>query len=119
MDEYIEKILDVLKKIEDINILFIRSNYNISNQISILKNNITKKFNQTKKIYNITMNISNNISYFFDNIDEKIYYKSLIIENSRKLITTFEISLKYFPQIYFDALKTMYHEWYKYESNYY
>lgn len=117
--DYIEKTLNILKKIEDINTLFIKSDYNISNKISLLKNNISKKFNQTINIFNISMEISNNISYLFKNTDRTLYNKSLIIENSRKLITTFEISLKYFPQIYFEALKTTHHEWYNYESNFF
>ena len=66
------------------------------------------------------MDISDDINDLFNtynNSKNNPLIKSLIVEKTRKLITTFEISLKYFPQIYFEILKKLNHEWYNYESN--
>jgi len=114
--DYINKTRNVLDIISNIYFKFNTSNYNISNNIISLKNNISEKMNETNTIFQKSLDISNNISILFNEIENKLISKTLIIENSRKMITTFEISLKYFPQIYFESLKMLNHEWYNYES---
>lgn len=114
--DYINKTRKVLDIINNIYFKFNTSNYDISNNIYSLKNNISEKMNNTIAIFQKSLNISNNISILFQESEKKLFSKILIIENSRKMITTFEISLKYFPQIYFELLKMLNHEWYNYES---
>lgn len=114
--DYIEKIKIVLSKINDIYYHFTLSDYIISKSLISLKNNISEKMNSTFYIFQKSINISNNISNLFNESKNKIIKQVHIIENSRKMITTFEISLKYFPQIYFESLKLLNHEWYNYES---
>ena len=115
--DYINKSINVLEKIENINYLLISSGYNISNNINNLKNTISEKMNSTNKIFQKSLEISNNISDIFNESINHNYLKSIIVEKTRKLITTFEISLKYFPQIYFEILKFLNHEWYTFESD--
>jgi hypothetical protein len=115
--DYINKSINGLEKIENINYLLISSGYNISNNINNLKNIISEKMNSTNEIFQKSLEISNNISDIFNESINNNYLKSVIVEKTRKLITTFEISLKYFPQICFEILKILNHQWYKYESN--
>ena len=72
--------------------------------------------NNTINIFQKSLNISNYISTIFNENKNKLLSETIIVESSRKMITTFQISLKYFPQIYFESLKTLNHEWYKFES---
>jgi hypothetical protein len=117
LTDYINKSIDSLEKIENINYLLSKTGYNISNNINYLNKIISDKMNSTYDIFKKTLEISNNISEIFDNIDNNEYLRIILIEKTRLLITTFEISLKYFPQTYFEILKNLHHQWYDYESN--
>jgi hypothetical protein len=41
-----------------------------------------------------------------------------LINERRNLLQTFEICLKYIPQIYFETLQLVRHFWYEYEAFY-
>ncbi|MCK4348050.1 MAG: hypothetical protein KAW47_05475, partial [Thermoplasmatales archaeon] len=58
----------------------------------------------------------NEILELFQHPVSPFHKKSCIVEQSRNMLTTFEISLKYLPQMYFESLKLLRHEWYHYES---
>ena len=113
--DYINKSISTLEKIENLNYLSIKSGYNISN-IASLKESISEKLNKTNYVFEKSLKISNDITNFFNETMIDSLHKSIILEKTRKLITTFEISLKYFPQFYFEILKTLNHEWYNFES---
>jgi len=116
LHDYVNKTKDVLDKINNINYLFINLDYNISKNIINLQKNISEKLNNTFKIFKKSMEISNEITILFQENEKSFFNKPFIIENSRKMITNFEISLKYLPQIYFESLKILNHEWYNFES---
>jgi hypothetical protein len=81
-----------------------------------LQKNILDNLNDTFKVFEKSKEISDYVTYLFNENEKSFFNKTLIIENSRKMITNFEISLKYLPQIYFESLKLLNHEWYYYES---
>ncbi len=114
--DYINKIRITLDKINNINYLFCKSNYNISNKIISFKNNISEKMNYTIEIFQKSLNLSDDITILLEESEKKLLNKPLIVEKSRKMITSFETTLKYLPQIYFESLKMLNHEWYNYES---
>ena len=116
LHDYVNKTKDVLDKINNINYLFINLDYNISKNIINLQKNISEKLNNPFKIFKKSMEISNEITILFQENEKSFFNKPFIIENSRKMITNFEISLKYLPQIYFESLKILNHEWYNFES---
>jgi len=99
--DYINKTKKVLSKINNIYYYLKINNHNISKNIDFLKNNISEKMNNTINIFQKSLNISKYISTLFNESKNKLLSKTIIVESSRKMITTFEISLKYFPQIYF------------------
>ncbi len=114
--DYSNKSLDVLEKMENIYHHLEASGYNISFNICNLKKIILENMNNTNLIFEKSLDISSNISNLFKKVLNNSLMKSIIVEKTRKLITTFEISLKYFPQIYFEILKNLHHQWYIYES---
>jgi hypothetical protein len=114
--DYSNKSLNVLEKMENIYHHLEASGYNISFNICNLKKIILENMNNTNLIFEKSLDISSNISNLFKKVLNNSLMKSIIVEKTRKLITTFEISLKYFPQIYFEILKNLHHQWYIYES---
>ena len=113
---YINKTLDVFQMLDNLQLLCENSSAMLSRKIVMLHRNLSEKLNYTEEIFLRTKTISNKILELFQHSAPSFHEKSCIVEQSRKMITTFEISLKYLPQMYFESLKLLRHEWYHYES---
>ena len=114
--DYINKTLDVFQILDNLLLLFESSSTMLSRKIVTLQGNLSEKLDYTEEIFLRTKNISNKIFELFQHPALSFHEKSCIVEQSRKMITDFETSLKYLPQMYFESLKLLRHEWYQYES---
>jgi len=114
--DYINKTLEAFQMLDNLQLLCENSSPMLARKIVMLQGNLSEKLNNTEEIFLRTKIFSNKILELFQHSALSFYEKSCIVEQSRKMITTFETSLKYLPQMYFESLKLLRHEWYHYES---
>ena len=116
LQDYVNKTLDVLQMLDNIKVLCEKSDSMLPKKLAMLYSNLSEKLNHTEEIFLRTEIISNEILELFQHPVPPFHEKSRIVEQSRNMLVTFEISLKYLPQMYFESLKLLRHEWYHYES---
>ncbi len=116
LHDYVNKTLDVFQMLDNIKVLCEKSNSMLPTKLVMLHSNLSEKLNHTEEIFLKTRVISDEILELFQHPVSPFYEKACIVEKSRNMLATFEISLKYLPQMYFESLKLLRHEWYHYES---
>ena len=107
--------LDLLSSIYP---LILQYNDSIEKCYNSFKLKILMRLNQSEKliqrvnyIANQTLDLIKNKRSFINNY--------IIVKNSRKMLSDFQIELKYIPQIYFDSCKLSRSFWYNYEANFF
>jgi hypothetical protein len=82
-----------------------------------LESDISWRLNNSGRLISDVIIIANYIKDLLLKYNKNIFQKIKIIRESRLMLRTFEIGLKYIPQIYFETLKLLRYSWYNYEAN--
>lgn len=115
---YIDRTKNNLSILENIIPMLSTFDNSINNQVHHLKNNLYRQINESEVIISKTIKTSEDLKEKL--MDKKISWieKITLINDRRNLLQTFEICLKYIPQIYFETLQLVRHFWYEYEAFY-
>ena len=111
------KSLSTLSKIEEIYPLLLQFNNSLIDIVSDLKSEISKRLNHSEKLIS-------EVILKAEYLRDLLHNKRIIVINEisvyfkvRKMMSDFDIGLKYIPQIYYETLKTVRYCWYNYEAN--
>jgi cobalamin biosynthesis Mg chelatase CobN len=111
------KTLDTLEKLEQI-YPFVNATDNSTNeQIQSLIVELTRRLQYMEDLMINASDIEHSIKEIFQKPSISPLQAPFITFKLRELCSTFEIGLKYSPQMYFETLKLLRHLWYTYEES--
>ncbi|MCJ7570505.1 MAG: hypothetical protein MUO82_01300 [Candidatus Thermoplasmatota archaeon] len=106
-----------IDELEQVVPMLYKFNESIIERVNGLKNDLNWRLNESEKIVLTTLSIAKNLKEKLLLPRISIFQKIQLYEERRDFLRTFEIGLKYIPQIYFGTLKLVRHCWYNYEAN--
>jgi len=115
-DDFLNRSLTALEKLELIYPMYSNINSSIYEKITLLKNDLEQRIQNASKIFEEVFGIADSINNIFEKKRINILDKLKLINNRRKLISTYELNLKYIPQLLFNPLKILRNFWYNYEA---
>ncbi len=111
------KSLSTLSKLEEIYPLLLQFNNSVIKFINDLKSNISNRLNHSEKLVSKIILKAEYLKGLLQNKRMTVINKASVFFNVRKMMSDFDIGLKYIPQIYYETLKTVRYCWYNYEAN--
>ena len=114
---YINQTVSILQNIENISGMLLKYNPNINKKLDLLNINISKKISNAKNIFSKVNSLAQKINSTLSKKRISIIDKILFIKNRRNFLNTYEIQLKYIPQIFFESKKLERNLWYEYEAS--
>jgi len=115
--DYNTKALATLEKLEQIYPLVNNSNKSTNQQIQNLTTELSNRLQHMEDLIVTVNSIEQRILATFQNPQPSHYLEPIIALQLRALCSTFEIGLKYVPQMYMESLKLLRHLWYTYEAS--
>lgn len=115
--DYIDKTILTLNQIDRIIPMLMEYNESLIDKVTTLKNDINNRLTKAKEIVLKSSKFALNIKAPLTSSHINLLQKLKLIKDRRNLLQTFEIELKYIPQIYFETLKLVRYCWYNYEAN--
>ncbi|MCX6665103.1 MAG: hypothetical protein NT038_03435 [Euryarchaeota archaeon] len=115
--EYCEKAIGIIEKLEQFHPLVNYSNNSTNQQIQNLTAELSDRLQHMEDLMTNVNIIEQRIIDAFQKPAVSHIQEPFVAFELRRLCSTFEIGLKYVPQIYFEALKLLRHLWYTYEAS--
>jgi hypothetical protein len=115
LQEYVQKSIRTLQMFESLSALETINN-ELMDTFADLDHFINNNINESVGIAEITLRFLDQIEDYLNDPSLSLKDKTVLVELSRNMIATFESSLKYVPQMYFEPLKTLRHFWYEYQA---
>lgn len=112
--DYINKTLQNIDILNDIIPMF--NNVNLPNNLEFLIKELMIQINKSQDIITKIQKINKNLQNMLNNKQQTFLKELILLKETRNLINTYEINLKYIPQLNFKSLKTLRDLWYFYES---
>jgi hypothetical protein len=116
-DNFLNNTISNLDKIQLVYPMYKRFNASISKKIILLKDYLTENLNNSLKIMKTVLIIVTSLENILNKKFKNIFEKLRLIIFRRNLISTYELNLKYIPQLSFNSLKILRNIWYNYEAN--
>ena len=113
--EYASKTLATLEQLEQVFPLLETENLT-NQQIQNLTAELTERLQHMEELMIYTTTIEHQIKDIFRQPNVSHLLEPILIIKLRTLCSSFEIGLKYMPQMYFESLKLLHHFWYTYEA---
>lgn len=115
--DYVDRAIDNLQVLGNLTALEELDQEELMAAFSTIFQDIYGNLNGSREIMESTLSLLKDITNDLNDPSLSMKEMLLLIEMSRQMITTFESSLKYVPQMYFESLKTLRHFWYEYEAS--
>ncbi len=113
-NDYLNKIVLKLEKIQKI--LPLIKDGNIDQEIDLLKEDLCNKLIEAELLVKNTQISSFKMDEYVKNTRLTFPRQLKIIQDSRDILKEYELGLKYIPQMYFESIKFLRHNWYEYEA---
>ncbi len=110
------KSLTTLNKLEDIYPLLLQFNNSVLKFINDLESEISNRLNHSQKLVSEAIKEAECLKDLLQNKRITVLNKISVFFKVRKMMSDFDIGLKYIPQIYYETLKTVRYFWYNYEA---
>ena len=95
----------------------VENNDSVLLKISQLQSHLSWRLNQTGNLMTQIQTIAQNLQDLLQHEHHSLCEQLVLLSERRNLLRTFEIGLKYIPQLYFESLKLLRHLWYEYETS--
>jgi hypothetical protein len=116
LKDYVQRGITMLGCLEQLIALDLINHQDFKNSSDDLIYFIEGNIMESTQIYNRTSELLDSIDMRLNTSSLSIGEKAKIVEDAREMIITFESSLKYIPQLYFESVKLTRHHWYQYEA---
>ncbi|MFH1100561.1 MAG: hypothetical protein V1726_00795 [Methanobacteriota archaeon] len=115
---YCQKARDTIDTLNDVLSLIQEHNFSFdTGDVSSLTNELSSRIDHADQLLSDVHLIAQHLYDLFRSNSSSLIQRLSIIEQSREMLRTFEIGLKYIPQLFFESVKLLHHLWYQYEAS--